>query len=264
MHIGYGLSCEEYAPHDLLRQARLAEAAGFEGLWISDHFHPWNDAQGQSPFVWSMIGALSQVTSLSITTAVTCPTVRQHPAIVAQAAATSAVLTNGRFILGVGTGEALNEHILGGPWPPAAQRMDMLEEAITVLRKLWTGLLVNHHGKYYTVEQARLYTVPDRPVPGYMSGFGPRATDLAARISDGFVSVKPDAEAVTRFHAASAGAKPAIAGAKACYAATEDEARQIAHRLWANEGLPGELAQILPLPLIELYGNEILPTSRAT
>jgi len=228
-------------------QARRAADAGFGALWISDHYHPWNDAQGQSPFVWSMIGALSQATDLPVTTAVTCPTVRVHPAVVAQAAATSAVLTGGRFTLGVGTGEALNEHILGGPWPPAAQRMEMLEEAVEVMRALWTGEQVNHRGRYYTVQQARLYTVPDGPVPVYVSGFGPRATDLAARIGDGFVSVKPDPDAVGRFRQASGG-KPAIAGAKACYAASVDEARGIAHRLWANEGVPGELAQILPLP----------------
>src|SRR5436190_3916318 len=117
MRIGYFLSTEEYDPAELVAQARAAEAAGFEGLWISDHFHPWNDQQGQSPFVWSVIGAISQVCDLPVTTAVTCPTVRMHPAIIAQAAATAAVMTGGRFTLGVGTGEALNEHVLGDAWP---------------------------------------------------------------------------------------------------------------------------------------------------
>src|SRR3954468_10096013 len=247
MRVCYLLSCEEFPPAELLNQARLAEEAGFAGLWISDHFHPWNDEQGQSPFVWSMIGAIGQATSLPILTAVTCPTVRIHPAIVAQAAATSALLVKGGFTLGVGTGEALNEHILGGNWPPAPIRMDMLEEAIEVMRALWTGKMTNHHGTHYTVEQARLYTVPDQPVPVYVSGFGPRATELAANVGDGFINVKPDADAVSQFRHASGG-KPAIAGSKACYAATEDEARTIAHRLWGNEGLPGELAQLLPLP----------------
>jgi G6PDH family F420-dependent oxidoreductase len=119
---GYFLASEEHEPQELVRQAKLAEEAGFEALWISDHFHPWLDEQGQSGFVWSVIGAISQVTSLPITTAVTCPLLRQHPANVAQAAATSALLTGGRFTLGVGTGEALNEHILGGAWPSAEQR----------------------------------------------------------------------------------------------------------------------------------------------
>src|SRR6476469_5000689 len=117
MRIGYFLSSEEARPADLVKQAQLAEAAGFDALWISDHFHPWNDEQGQSPFVWSVIGALSQACSLPVTPAVTCPTVRTHPAVIAQAASTSARMLGGRFTLGVGTGEALNEHILGGPWP---------------------------------------------------------------------------------------------------------------------------------------------------
>src|SRR5919206_2821694 len=123
MRIGYFLSSEEYAPAELIEQAKGAERAGFEALWISDHYHPWVDAQGQSPFVWSMIGAISQVCRLPVTTAVTCPTVRVHPAVIAQAAATSAVLLEGRFTLGVGTGEALNEHILGDPWPPTEIRL---------------------------------------------------------------------------------------------------------------------------------------------
>src|SRR4029453_10393770 len=144
MRIGYFLSSEEYTPAQLLEQARGAERAGFEALWISDHYHPWVDAQGQSPFVWSTIGALSQVCALPVTTAVTCPTVRIHPAVVAQAAATSAVLHEGRFPLGVGPGGALNEHICGDAWPGAAVRLEMLEEAVTVMRELWKGDDVSH------------------------------------------------------------------------------------------------------------------------
>src|ERR687886_2850030 len=142
--IGYFLSCEQFGPKELVDQARRAEQAGFERLWISDHFHPWNDAQGQSPFVWGVIGALSEVTSLPVSTGVTCPTVRIHPAIVAQAAATAAVQLGGRFALGVGSGEALNEHILGDPWPSVGVRLEMLEEAIEVIRELWTGKQVEH------------------------------------------------------------------------------------------------------------------------
>lgn len=125
---GYFLSSEEHGPEALVQQAVLAEEAGFEALWISDHFHPWNDQQGESPFVWSVIGAIANANSLPITTAVTCPTIRIHPAIIAQAAATSALLTGGRFQLGVGTGENLNEHILGDRWPPVDVRLDMLEQ----------------------------------------------------------------------------------------------------------------------------------------
>src|SRR4051812_3045505 len=131
MRIGFFLSCEEYGPRELVAQARLAEQAGFHGLWISDHYHPWTDAQGESAFVWAVIGALSEATErMPVATAVTCPTVRIHPAVIAQAAATAAAMLPGRFTFGVGTGEALNEHILGDHWPEAEVRMEMLEEAI--------------------------------------------------------------------------------------------------------------------------------------
>jgi G6PDH family F420-dependent oxidoreductase len=248
MKLGYFLSCEEYSPDELVEQAKLAADAGFTGLWISDHFHPWLDAQGQSPFVWSMIGAISQVCDLPIMTAVTCPTMRIHPAIVAQAAATSSVLTNGRFVLGVGTGEALNEHITGAAWPGSPVRREMLTEAVEVMRKLWTGKVVNHRGTYYTVEHARLYTCPDEPPPVYVSGFGPESISLAAEIGDGFVSTQPDADAVRQYRDQAGSSKPTVAGAKGCFAATEDEALTIAHRLWPTEGLPGELSQVLPDP----------------
>src|SRR5918998_229834 len=146
MRIGCFLSCEEFEPRELVEQARRAEAAGFHALWISDHFHPWNDEQGHSAFVWSVIGAISEATDLPVTTGVTCPTVRIHPAIIAQAAATSAVMLEGRFSLGVGSGEALNEHILGDAWPSTDVRLSMLAEAIDVMRELWAGGQVSHQG----------------------------------------------------------------------------------------------------------------------
>ncbi|NJC13430.1 G6PDH family F420-dependent oxidoreductase [Micromonospora profundi] len=248
MKIGYFLSSEDYTPAELLAQARGAEEAGFEALWISDHYHPWVDAQGQSPFVWSMIGALSQVCSLPVTTAVTCPTVRIHPAVIAQAAATSAVLHGGRFVLGVGTGEALNEHIFGDAWPQADVRLEMLEESVEVLRKLWEGGFVNHRGKHYTVEHARIYTLPDTPPPIYISGFGPKAIDLAARIGDGYVSTMPDGDMVRRFRENGGGDKPCQGGFKAAYAASEEEGLRIAYERWPNAGVPGELSQVLPSP----------------
>lgn len=216
MRIGYFLSCEEYPPDDLLRQARMAEAAGFDALWISDHYHPWNAEQGQSPFVWSMIGALSQVCRLPVTTAVTCPTVRIHPAVIAQAAATSARLLDGRFVLGVGSGEALNEHVTGAPWPGADVRLEMLEEAVQVLRALWGGGVVKHRGRHYTVEQAQLYTLPESPPPIYVSGFGPKSAQLAGRIGDGYVSTLADADMLAQLHDAGGAGKPAQAGYKVC------------------------------------------------
>jgi G6PDH family F420-dependent oxidoreductase len=249
MRIGYFLSSEEYDPRELVRQARLAEEAGFQGLWISDHFHPWNDEQGQSPFVWSVIGALAEATErMQVTTGVTCPTVRVHPAIIAQAAATSAVLLEGRFALGVGTGEALNEHILGDQWPSANVRLEMLEEAVEVMRALWTGRQVEHAGRHYRVENARIYTLPEEPPPVIVSGFGPKSIEVAGRIGDGFCSTKPDADAIERFRASGGAGKVTQAGTKVCFGSDEAECRRTVHRLWPNEALPGELAQILPTP----------------
>jgi G6PDH family F420-dependent oxidoreductase len=247
VRVGYFLSCEEFTPAQLVEQAIAAEAAGFDALWISDHFHPWNDEQGQSPFVWTVLGALGQVTSLPVTTAVTCPTVRQHPAIVAQAAATSAAMLPGGLTLGVGTGEALNEHILGSPWPTFEVRMEMLEEAIEVIRELWKGDFVTHRGRHYQVDQARIYTLPEETPRIFMSGFGPTAIDAAARLADGFISTKPEADDVARFKEQSQGL-PAQGGVKVAFAPTRDEGIDHAHRLWANAGLPGELSQVLPSP----------------
>ena len=244
--IGYFLSCEEYTPAELVQQASWAEEAGFESLWISDHFHPWNDEQGQSPFVWSVIGAVSQVCSLPITTAVTCPTVRIHPAIVAQAAATSAVMTGGRFILGVGSGEALNEHVTGERWPDATVRLDMLEEAVDVLRTLWKGEFADHHGEYYTVENARIYTRPEEPIPVYVSAFGPKAADVAGRIGDGFITTAPDTDSIRAFRESGGEGKPVQAGYKVCWGPDDAVCIDTAHRLWGNSGVPGELAQVLP------------------
>src|SRR4051812_14592513 len=173
--IGYFLSSEEWGPGEQLEQARMAEVTGFDALWISDHYHPWNDAQGNSPFVWSVIGGLSQATSRAkVVTAVTCPTIRIHPAVIAQAAATSAVMLPGRFEFGVGSGEALNEHIFGDAWPSTDVRLEMLEEAIEVIRLLWEGGTKSHEGRHYTVENARIYTLPEEVPPILVSGFGPK------------------------------------------------------------------------------------------
>jgi G6PDH family F420-dependent oxidoreductase len=184
---------------------------------------------------------------MRVTTAVTCPTVRIHPAVIAQAAATSAVLLEGRFGLGVGSGEALNEHILGDKWPEADERLEMLEEAVEVIRELWTGNTVSHRGRHYRVEHARLYTVPDTPPPILISGFGPKAVDLAARIGDGYCITMPDEELIGRYRSGG-GTGPVQAGTKVCYGSDRDEAVKTVHRLWPNESLPGELAQILPTP----------------
>ena len=266
MKIGYFLSSEENAPGDLVKQAKQAQEAGFHALWISDHYHPWNDEQGHSGFVWSMIGAISQVTDLKVTTGVTCPTIRIHPAIIAQAAATSAVLLPGGFNLGVGSGEALNEHILGDAWPSADVRLAMLEESIEIMRALWEGGQVSHDGEHYTVENARIYTLPDEPPDVIVSGFGPKAISLAAAVGDGFASVAPEADHVQQFRSQGGGDKVCQAGTKVCYGPDEAEAVKTVHRLWPNEGLPGELAQVLPTPahfeqVAELVTEEMIAES---
>ncbi|MGH2873445.1 MAG: TIGR03557 family F420-dependent LLM class oxidoreductase [Solirubrobacteraceae bacterium] len=249
MKIGYFLSSEEFGPRDLIEQAVRAEAAGFHDLWISDHFHPWNDEQGHSGFVWSTIGAISQAApAMAVTTAVTCPTVRIHPALIAQAAATAAVLMDGRFALGVGTGEALNEHILGDRWPSAAERREMLEEAVAIIRQLWGGGVHSHRGKHYQVDHARIYDLPAEMPKILVSGFGLRSVELAAEIGDGFVTVGPDADSVAQFRANARRGRLVAGGLKVCYDADERRAKETVHRLWPNDALPGELAQVLPTP----------------
>ena len=246
MKVGYFLSCEEYGPKSLLEQARMAEEAGFEALWISDHYHPWTAEQGNSPFIWSVIGGLSQVTSeIKVVTAVTCPTMRIHPAILAQAAATSAVMLDGRFEFGIGTGENLNEHIFGDRWPPTDVRLEMLEEAVEVMRLLWEGGTKTHYGKHYTVENACVYTLPDEPPPVLVSGFGPKATRLAAKIGDGYMMVAPEPNLLELFRSSGGGDKPAHGAFKVCYGDDEAERRKTAHRIWPNEALSGELPQEL-------------------
>ncbi len=243
---GYFLAAEEHAPDTLVDIAQQAEQAGFESVWISDHFHPWNDAQGHSPFVWTPIGGIAATTDLRITTAVTCPTVRIHPAIIAQAAATAAVATGGRFRLGVGSGEALNEHILGDAWPSVDVRHQMLEEAVDVMRQLWTGDVVVHQGRHYRVDNARIYTLPDEPVEVHVSAFGPQALSLAARIGDGLISMGPDGGAIKEYRD-QGGTGPAAAALKGCWARDGDQATGTA-MAWANQALPGQLAQELPMP----------------
>jgi G6PDH family F420-dependent oxidoreductase len=246
--IGIFFLSEEHTAPEIVDAAAKAEAAGFRSAWLSDHFHPWNDEQGQSPFVWSLLGALAQATrEMRWMTAVTCPTVRTHPGIVAHAAATTATLMPGRFRLGVGSGEALNEHVFGARWPAADVRLEMLEEAVEVIRMLWQGGFQHHHGRHYTLEGARLYSLPTQPPPILVSGFGPKAIELAARIGDGFASVGPAGDAVERYRE-QGGRGPTSSGLKVCWGEDRDACLKMAHRLWPNDALEGELAQILPSP----------------
>jgi G6PDH family F420-dependent oxidoreductase len=246
VEIGYWLASEEYGPRELVRQAEQAAELGLTRFCISDHYHPWTESQGHSPFVWSVIAAVAQaVPGAHVTTFVTCPTIRVHPAVVAQAAATSSLLLDGRFTFGLGSGENLNEHILGDRWPHTDERHDLLEEAVDVMRRLWTGEEVTHEGRHYTVVNARLYDPPAEPIPVPLSAFGPKALDLAARVDDGLALSGPMGDLVDGYRERG-GRGPAIGGFKVCYREDEREARETAHRIWPNESIPGELAQELP------------------
>jgi coenzyme F420-dependent glucose-6-phosphate dehydrogenase len=247
--IGYTLSSEEFGAQALVDQAVRAEQVGFSFAVISDHFHPWIDRQGNSPFVWGVLGALSGATeTLELATGVTCPTTRIHPAIVAHAAATVAALLPGRFSLGVGSGENLNEHILGDRWPPVPLRQDRLEEAIEVIRLLWEGGLKTHRGRHYTVENARLYSLPEEPPPILVAVAGKRSTDLAARAGDGLIGTAPVAESVEQFRAGGGEGKPTYGQLHVCWAESEEEARRTALGWWPNGAVSGSHFLELPLP----------------
>jgi G6PDH family F420-dependent oxidoreductase len=248
VELGYAISSEEHRPLDIVRHARAAEEAGMTFALISDHFHPWTDSQGQSPFVWSVIGAIAVETErLRLGTGVTCPLIRMHPAIVAQAAATSAAMLPGRFFLGVGTGENLNEHVTGARWPAPDERLDMLEEAIALMRQLWEGGMQTFRGAYYTVDHARLYTLPDEPIPVAVAAGQPNAAELAGRVGDAYVGTAPDKEIVDAYRDAG-GDGPRYGQLTVCWAENEAGARRTALEIWPNAGAPGRLSQELPLP----------------
>ncbi|MDI3339624.1 MAG: TIGR03557 family F420-dependent LLM class oxidoreductase [Sphaerobacter sp.] len=247
--IGYALSSEEHDAPALVRLAREAEEAGFAFALISDHYHPWIDRQGHSPFVWAVIGAIAQATArLRLGTGVTCPTMRCHPAIIAQAAATAATLMPDRFFLGLGSGENLNEHIVGRRWPPAAERLAMLAEAIQIIRRLWEGAWVTHDGAYFTVDRARLYDVPPAPPPVFVAASGPKAARLAGDLGDGLISTAPDPALVHAFVEAGGGGLPRYGQLTVCWAPGEAAARQIARERWPTAALTGDMTQELPLP----------------
>jgi coenzyme F420-dependent glucose-6-phosphate dehydrogenase len=247
--LGYAFSSEEHPPGDLIRYAAMAEEAGFTFGLISDHYHPWVDHQGHSPFVWAVLGGISQATErLRVGTGVTCPMMRIHPAVIAQAAATVAAMLPGRFFLGVGTGENLNEHILGQHWPPSDVRREMLEEAIHLIRLLWDGGSQSHHGRYFTMENARVYTLPEELPKIMVAAAGKKAAELAGTIGDGVIGTAPDAEMVNAFDAAGGDGKPRFGQVHVCWAENEAEARRTAHQWWPNAAIGGELGQELPLP----------------
>jgi coenzyme F420-dependent glucose-6-phosphate dehydrogenase len=247
--LGIAFSSEENSPADLVRHARAAEDAGLEFGLISDHIHPWVDAQGHSPFVWSVLGAIAQATErFRIGTGVTCPLIRIHPAIVAHATATVACLMRGRFFLGVGTGENLNEHVLGAKWPAPDERLEMLEEAVGVMRLLWKGGYQTHRGKHYNVENLRIFDLPDEPIDIAVAAMQPQAAELAGRIGDALVNVAPKKEIVEKFEDGGGKEKPKYGQLTVCYAKSKDDAKKTAFEKWPNALVEGSASQELPLP----------------
>jgi coenzyme F420-dependent glucose-6-phosphate dehydrogenase len=247
--LGYALSCEEHGPAQLVRNAARAEEVGFGFALISDHFHPWIERQGESPFVWAVIGAIANATErLRLGTGVTCPTMRMHPAVVAHASATAAVMMEGRFFLGVGSGENLNEHVLADRWPPVRDRLDMLEEAVEIIRALWTGELMSRRGRRYEVANARLYTVPEEPPPIMVAAGGAASAELAGRIGDGLVLASPSEDAAKTFADSGGDGKPRYGQCHVCWSESEEEAKRTALEWFPNIALPGELSQELPQP----------------
>jgi coenzyme F420-dependent glucose-6-phosphate dehydrogenase len=249
VELGIALSSEENSPADLVRHARAAEDAGLEFGLISDHVHPWVDAQGHSPFVWSVLGAIAEATErFRIGTGVTCPLIRIHPAIVAHATATVACLMRGRFFLGVGTGENLNEHVLGAKWPAPDERLEMLEEAVEVMRLLWKGGYQTHRGKHYIVENLRIFDLPDEPIDIAVAAMQPQAAELAGRIGDALVNVAPKKEIVEKFEEGGGKGKPKYGQLTVCYAKSKDDAKKTAFEKWPNVLVEGSASQELPLP----------------
>jgi G6PDH family F420-dependent oxidoreductase len=229
-HYGFKLMTELHGPATLLEQARMAEEAGFDFLGISDHIHPWLDSHGHSSFAWSVLGALARETERAeLVTMVTCPIVRYHPALVAQMAATIGVMSDGRFRLGVGTGERLNEHVVGNGWPPVDVRHEMLREAIGVLQLLWQGGFRSHRGQYFTVEDARIYDLPAEPVPVFIAASGRESAELAGELGDGLVAIDADDAIVDAYTKAGGDRSSTWTEVAVSWHADEAEARRIAH-----------------------------------
>jgi G6PDH family F420-dependent oxidoreductase len=261
---GYTLSSEEHPPNQLVAKAQRAEEVGIEFLSISDHYHPWVSAQGHSPFVWSVLGAISRATDeVAVGVGVTCPLVRVHPAVVAQAAATTSLLFDDRFFLGVGTGEALNEHVVGVRWPPPAVRREMLEEAVGIIRALFGGETVEHRGRHYEVDNARLFDPPAAHLPIVVSGFGAESAELAGRIGDGYWGNAPDPDLIGAFEKAG-GSGPRYAQLNVCWAESVEEGRRTAYETWPNAAIPGQLAQDLPTWTHFEQASEVVTEDDAT
>jgi G6PDH family F420-dependent oxidoreductase len=249
--IGYTLMCEQSGPKELIADARRAEEAGFPFAVISDHYFPWLEEQGHSPYAWSVLGAVAQVTErLELMTYVTCPIKRYHPAVVAQKAATVQVLSDGRFSLGLGAGENLNEHVTGGGWPPANIRHERLSEAVEIIRPLLAGETVNHHGRHYHVDSAKVWDNHDTPIPIGIAVSGPQSCRLAGQQADFMIAVEPKAELGELFDRHGGTGKARVGQLPVSYDRDRDAAIKRAHAQFrwfgggwrVNAELPGPAA----------------------
>lgn len=248
VQIGYTMMTEQAGPRELVDHVVRAEQVGFDFSVISDHYFPWLDAQGHAPYAWSVLGAAAWATSrIPLMTYVTCPTMRYHPAVVAQKAATVQLLSQGRFRLGLGAGENLNEHVVGGGWPPVDVRHEMLEEALKIIRGLFAGGYVNHHGTHFDVESARLWDLPDRPPPIGVAASGDQSCSLAGRLADLLIAVEPDAALLESFARHGGSGKPRVGQLPVSYdpdretavARAHDQFRWFSGGWKVNSELPG-------------------------
>lgn len=244
---GYKLMTEEHGPNELIANAVRAEAAGFDFVSISDHFHPWLEAQGHSPFCWSVLGAIAHATTrIRITTGLTCPIIRYHPAIVAQAAATIALMSEDRFTLAVGAGERLNEHVTGARWPSVPERHAMLGEAIDIFRALWDGGVHTIVGDHFVVDHAQLYDVPATPIPVVLGVSGQQGVALARAKADGIMATEPNSELVAGFRSADKKQAPAYAEATLAFAPSVEAGLLLAKERFSFAGLGWSINSELP------------------
>jgi G6PDH family F420-dependent oxidoreductase len=249
MQIGYKLFAEGYDPNEIVRQAVEAERAGFDFVEVSDHFHPWLHSHGHSGFAWSMLAAIAAKTErIGLATGVTCPSIRYHPAIVAQAAATTAILSDGRFVLGVGAGEQLNEHVVGRGWPSVTERHELLREALEIIRLLWSGGYRSYEGKHLRLEDARVFDLPDEQVPIAVAIGGKRGAAIAAELGDGIFATDPDAELIGAYEAAGGNGRK-YAEVPLSWAPDEDAAAKSAHEMFRFGVLGWKVLTELPNPV---------------
>lgn len=249
VRIGYTMMCEQAGPRQLVRDVVRAEEAGFDFAVISDHYNPWLDEQGHSPYAWSVLGAVAHATErIPLMTYVTTPTVRYHPAVVAQKAATVALLSEGRFTLGLGAGENLNEHVVGRDWPAANTRHEMLTEAVGIIRALFGGDYVNFRGRHFHVDSAKLWDLPDTPPPIGVAVSGAQSCLLAGELADMMIATEPKPELGRMFDEAGGAGKPRVGQLAVAYDPDEDAAKQRAHEQFRWFGLGWKVNAELPGP----------------